>query len=143
MYGLKLTDGDIAVRGDGDVTRVTGEERLTQELSCWLLEPLGFDQLYPGFGSTLGQHIGQPLTSDQMNAVSAETARVVGNYVAYQQVLMENSPLTASQFLDVWTDSDVIQSVRSIGVSSVTDTCSVKITLRTGNDQLVTVTQTA
>ena len=55
MYGLKIADGDIAVRGDGDVTQVSGAERLSQEISCWLLEPLGTDPMYPKFGSDLAR----------------------------------------------------------------------------------------
>ena len=143
MYVLKIADGDIAVRGDGDVTQVSGAERLSQEISCWLLEPLGTDPMYPKFGSDLATHIGQPLTSDEMSAVSGETARVVGNYVAYQQLLIGNTTGTASQIADIWGDDDVVQSVRSIGVSSVTDTCSVRITLRTGSGAQLTVSETA
>lgn len=142
MYGLKIADGDIAVRGDGDVTQVSGGERLSQEMSCWLLEPLGADPMYPKFGSDLATHVGKPMTADEMSSVSGEVARVAGNYVAYQQTLIANTTGTASQVADVWKDDDVVRSVSSIGVSSVTDTCSVRITLETGGGAQLTVAET-
>ena len=142
MYTFKIVDGDLAVRGDGNITQLTGAQRIRQELACWLLEPLGTDRFYSKFGSTVGDMIGSPAIEDYLNELQVEVERVVNNYVSYQrgqiQALRSGN---AADAINSWSDDDVIASVNSIEVEAIADTVKVTVTLSTAAGQGITVSQ--
>ena len=140
MYGFRLAGGDIAVRGDGNVSVVTGAERIKQELACWLLEPLGTDVLYPGFGSTLRDIIGSPMLEEYMSRVRSEVARVVGNYIEYQKNQINESIMASEvDFLTNWQEDDVITDVGGIRMSMMADELHVRVELRLAGGENVVV----
>ena len=142
MYTLKIVDGDLAVRGDGNVTQLTGGDRISQELACWLLEPLGTDKVYGKFGSTLEDMVGLPILQDYLDDVRIEVERVVNNYVAYQRGQIKALCSGNTQdALNSWNDDDVIAAVDSIEVEAVADTVKVTVTLTTASGRGVTVSQ--
>lgn len=144
MYGLKIAGGDIAVRGDGRVSEVEGSERLRQEISHWLLEPLGTDTLYRRFGSTLGEMVGSPMLPDYIAEVRAEVSRVVGNYLEYQKRMISEDKIKGDAvFLSNWKDDDIIDTIDGIDVRSVADTLYVTVKLTTVAGTRVTVVQTS
>ena len=132
MYGLKVTNGDLAVMGDGNCVLVEGRERLAQEISHWLLEPLGTDALYNRFGSTLDQIIGSPMLAEYIAEVRTEVGRVLQNYMAYQTRQMNEDRLKGDEvFLKNWKDEDIIDAVEGLSVKAVADTLKVTIKLFT------------
>lgn len=142
MKTIQVTGGDIAVRGDGDVVKLTGAERIKQELTLWILEPIGTDVMYPGFGSTIHTYIGQPITEETLAEVRAEVSRIVDNYIAYQTQFMDGYQSRSMQvFLDSWTNADVIRSVDLIDVSAVADTCTISVQLTTVGGESVAITE--
>lgn len=144
MNGLKITDGDLALQGNGDVVQISGAERIAQELSCWLLEPLGSDRLYTGFGSDIGDQIGTIIDSDALLAVKTEVVRVVKNYIAYQQNQMTNAKAdNLTDFVNAWNEDDIISTINSVSVTSDSTTVTVVVSLTTAGGSSVTVTQSS
>ena len=143
MYGLKVTNGDLAVMGDGNVVQVEGQERLQQEIAHWLLEPLGTDTLYNRFGSTLDELVGSPMLPQYIAEVRAEVGRVVQNYMAYQTRQMnEDRAKGEDVFLKNWRDGDIIETLDGIAVNAVADTLTVTVKLTTVAGSKLTITQT-
>ena len=122
MYGIKVVNGDFSVKGDGNVTEITGAERIMQELSHWLIEPLGTDTIYKRFGSTLWDSVGNPMLDEYINEVKSEVARVVSNYVAYQKrQINEDMVKGTDRFMRNWDYDDIIDRVVSIDVKALPD----------------------
>ena len=142
MQTLKITNGDIAVRGDGETMKLTGAERIRQELALWILEPINTDLMYPGFGSIIGRYVGSPATEEALAEIRAEVVRIVDNYIAYQNQQMEEyRGRDAQTMLNAWKDEDVIASVDLIDVSAVADTCKVSVQLTTVGGSAVNITE--
>lgn len=134
MYDLKITDGDLAVRGDGNITKIYGTERIVQDLSCWILEPFNTDPMYSRFGSTVWDMIGTTVTSDNLGQLKAEITRVVNNYYEYQQRQISQA-VGNGTFNYAFPNDEVIGSIDSIDVSAIADSVSVvvKLTMASGN----------
>lgn len=134
MYDLKITDGDLAVRGDGNITKIYGAERIVQDLSCWILEPFNTDPMYSRFGSTVWDMIGTTVTSDNLGQLKAEITRVVNNYYEYQQRQISQA-VGNGTFNYAFPNDEVIGSIDSIDVSAIADSVSVvvKLTMASGN----------
>jgi hypothetical protein len=137
MKCIKVVDGDIAVGGDGKPVMVEGAARIRQELALWLLEPMGTDRVYPKFGSDLWNYIGTP-------AFESEVNRVVTNYIAAQneQIAKDKQRLSDNEFLQVWTDDDIVSTLNSITVSATGTNVNVLVILSTAAATQVSVEQT-
>lgn len=129
QYSLKLVDGDIAIRGDGNATVVSGRERIAQDLSCWCLEPIGSDPMYPGFGSDLSSRIGEVNSRLQHQQVVSEVSRVCANYVAYQQ--RQLAEVSAASYMSNWSEDDIVSSIRNVSAKSSRDTIEVDVDVTT------------
>lgn len=142
MYTFKIVDGDIAVRGDGLVSDVSGAKRIEQELACWILEPINTDKMYPSFGSVMSSFIGSPAMNDYLLDIRAEVSRIVNNYISYQKKQVEEYRSgSETDFINAWHDDDLIQTVNEIDVSVVADTVRVRVRLTTAGGQGVDITQ--
>lgn len=142
MYTFKIVDGDLAMRGDGNIVKLTGAQRIEQELACWLLEPLGTDKFYSKFGSTIGEMVGSPALTAYLNELRIEVERVVNNYVSYQRGQIEALRSgNAEDALNSWNDDDVIASIGSIELEAIADTVKVTVTLSTAAGAGITVSQ--
>jgi hypothetical protein len=51
-WSLRLQHGDLALSGASFGT-VINEQKLVQDLRCWILEQMGTDSLHPGYGSLI------------------------------------------------------------------------------------------
>ena len=142
MYSLKIVDGDLAMLGDGTISKVSGADRIRQDLSCWILEPLGTDVMYPNFGSTLGNDIGAPIVADNLLEIKAEVTRVVNNYIEYQKKQYEDAKLRSTEaVVNAWTPGDMIAKVNGIHVDSVADTVTVVVKLTTAAGEGISIEQ--
>lgn len=129
MYGLKIVDGDLSLRDDGRTNLVSGAERVAQDLSCWLLEPVGTDVMYPRFGSALDRYIGSVVDGSTFGDVDREVWRVANNYLQHQQKRRELSQeeLTANEYAQVWSRNDVVAALSEAGIGAYGDTISIDI----------------
>lgn len=141
---MRVIDGDISVGGDGKIVMVEGTERIKQELALWLLEPLGTDSVYPKFGADLWTYIGAPAFEDNLMAIRTEVTRVVNNYIAAQneRIAQDKQSMSNEEFLQCWTDYDIVTSISSINVSQTETDVRVIVSLSTAADTEVTVEQT-
>lgn len=144
MKCMRVIDGDISVGGDGKIVMVEGTERIKQELALWLLEPLGTDSVYPKFGADLWTYIGAPAFEDNLMAIRTEVTRVVNNYIAAQneRIAQDKQSMSNEEFLQCWTDYDIVTSISSINVSQTETDVRVIVSLSTAADTEVTVEQT-
>lgn len=144
MKCMRVIDGDISVGGDGKIVMVEGTERIKQELALWLLEPLGKDPVYPKFGADLWTYIGAPAFEDNLMAIRTEVTRVVNNYIAAQneRIAQDKQSMSNEEFLQCWTDYDIVTSISSINVSQTETDVRVIVSLSTAADTEVTVEQT-
>ena len=143
MYCLELADGDLAIRGDGNSVQLTGARRIEQELSCWLVEPIGSDSMYGRFGSRLWDFVGSPMIDSYIADVRAEVVRVVNNYIEYQKRQINEDILKGEGvFLSNWGDDDIIQRFDGVAINVVADTLEVTVQLTTVAGSSVIVERT-
>ena len=142
MYQLQVANGDMVIKGDGKASTVSGAQRIAQDLSCWLLEPLKTDKLYPAFGSDLGSRIGSIISDETILAVKVEVTRVVNNYIANQQSQINSAKASdATDLINAWNSDDIISTINSITVTTVADAVEVVVQLTTVGGTSITVSQ--
>jgi len=129
LQGLKISNGDLAVRGDGQIELVTGGDRIRQDLVCWTLEPYGTDRVHARFGSTLHTYIGTAASDANLSEMRAEVTRVLNNYIALQGVRVKQA--TVYEAMNVWTPDEVIGSVPDIRIRTQDTDVSVMVSLET------------
>jgi phage baseplate assembly protein W len=136
MKQLALADGDLVVTPAGHKT-ISGAARITQDLRCALIEPLGNDRFHRDWGSIIRSYIGQTLTEEVALLVESEANRVLQNYVLVQraQVLGDFTAQRASRY----DTSDVVRAIQDIRVQINFDTVTVFVVLVTQANQRVTI----
>lgn len=139
MKTLAIRDGDLVI-GDSGHETVTGLPKITQDLRLALGEKYASDPFHPRWGSLLDRLIGTWLTPDQMFAVRQEVNRVISNYIAVQQAMIQTDILQADQ--SRFSTNDVIASVDAIDVTQAQqpDRLIVQVALTTLGRQTVTLT---
>lgn len=142
MRTWKISESDVSVRGDGWLNELKGYERVAQEMSCWLLEPVGTDPLYPNFGSRLSEMVGSAIGSGTTEDVRAEVMRVLENYMSYTRARIEESrTLDATTFVEMWGNGEVLSSIDSVRVDSVADTVRVTVSFSMSDGTQASVAQ--
>jgi phage baseplate assembly protein W len=96
------------------MTFQTGSNKLIQDLTLWLEEPIGTGFTTPSFGSILPNLIGQAFTPYLSAQIQAETLRVLSLYQKNQISALKNAQ-NLSQ-LGNWNKSEIINSINSINV---------------------------
>lgn len=116
-YSLLLKSGDLVVSGS-TCSIVSGKEKLTQDLSLWLLERFGADRMHPTFGSTLQNYIGNVINSATQANVYNEVLRVLTNYQSMIYQLFSTNP-------SVFSLSELPYSIDQINVNITYDQVNV------------------
>lgn len=142
MKSPRLVNGDLQMDTSGDVRMVTGRARLVQELTCWLFEPLGTDVHHPRFGSKVPLMVGDAILSGVTDELQSEIARVLGNYITYQNSYTDGfSEGNADDFFRLYSMSEILASVEGISVVASRDKVSVRINLKTMAGESVSLTR--
>lgn len=136
---FRISGGDLVLQNRSFAT-VDGQDKLFQDLSLMLEEPLGTDSLAPTYGSSLdneiinGQEvspfIGQVFNSQIAASIVGEVRRVLSNY---QQAQLQKMQQEAIQFQGRTTlnDSEIIYSIDSINISNSGMIVLVQVSLTT------------
>ena|ERR1700752_2947704 len=145
-WSLAIANGDL-VLSNSDYAVVTGEQKLIQDLTCYLLESMGTDPNHPDTGSLLDggvdgsgvihqSMIGLPNANALSEAlVQSEVARIL---MAYQNMQIQRAKSDRLQYgKTTFSLGEVLLSVDSISLTSVSDTLIVTIGITTGNDTTV------
>jgi len=146
VKNFRITDGDLDLSHSNRVDMVLGRDKLTQDLTLWLLEPLGTGYATPGFGSTLntvvsrdtrgrreGRFIGQEYTEDVAVEIETEVDRVLNLY--QQDQVQKIRQAKAEGRLYLYSKREILNSIDSITSNQDRDTAVIKVDITTGANQ--------
>jgi len=136
MKTIAVSNGDIQLNG-GKIIFAQASQKLVQDITRWLEEPIGTGYTTPGFGSTLIQLIGQAQDSTAITTVQNEIARVLQLYQGQQILYLQNSQSTAQ--LAKWNRSEIIQTVNSISATIQGNAIVASIVLTTLNNNPINI----
>ncbi len=114
MKTLTVQNGDLQLDSSGRLTFQIGANKLIQDLTLWLEEPIGTGFTTPNFGSTLPDFIGQNFTPYLSARIQAEALRIFTLYQKNQISALKNAQ-NLSQ-LGNWNKSEIINSINNISV---------------------------
>jgi phage baseplate assembly protein W len=120
-YSLMIRNGDLSVLGS-ECQVVSGQAKLQQDLTLWLLERYGSDRWHPAFGSNLQSYIGSLISPATKANAYNEIIRVLNNYQAMVYQLFTVNP-------SLFTISELPYSIDSVNVSITYDTVYATITV--------------
>jgi phage baseplate assembly protein W len=139
-WSFALQDGDLALNNNG-LSIVTGESKLLQDLTAYLLTPLGSNDAHPDFGSLLkgGQDNGtiyQAIYNEisdptVQNQIISEIQRVIAAYQAMQLTRAKADQVAYGK--TTLSKGEVLLSVDSIDGSVQDVTVNVSVGLITAN----------
>lgn len=117
MRSMKVVDGDLVIGPGRRADMVEGEEKLLQDLSLWLMEPLGVGETTPSFGSQLPDLIGQADPNTLTLEVQTEVSRLLSLYQANQLERLRSD--RDAGLLSNWTKAELLDEI--VDVSAITD----------------------
>lgn len=141
MKSVCIRNGDVVLTSNGDMTVLKGRDKLIQDLTFWLLEPIGTDPANPYFGSKLPDLVGTGINSSSKTVVETEVRRVLSNFVAYQTRSIQDLSLRGGSVAKIYSPAEVVREIISVDVVTIRDAAVVKIHLRTANAADVIFTQ--
>lgn len=139
MKTLALSGGDLVV-GPGGLQMQDGPAKIRQDLALALGEDYGADPYHPGWGSVLGQYLGEPIGADTPMLVQAEVSRILQQYMTMQQQQLATA--AANNQRHTITTAEIVRTVNSIDVSVLYDTVRVVISLTTMAGQRLQISRT-
>jgi len=128
MKTITVSGGDIQLSG-GKLQFVVGSNKLVQDLTLWLQEPIGTGYTTPGFGSSLLSMIGGSQSKSTTSKIQSEIARVLQLYQGQQTISLQNAQNSAQ--LSYWNKSEIIQSINTITVSVQNSSISANVDITT------------
>lgn len=138
-WSFKLRNGDLTLGGTSFGT-ITGEEKLVQDLRCYLLERMGNDDMHPEFGSLLDGgrledgteqpgFIGGPNSALVELEIENEIQRLVLAYQARQLARAKADRLTYGK--TTLHRGEVLLSLSNISIIRKEDLMDISLTLET------------
>jgi hypothetical protein len=140
-WSLAISNGDISY-GPKGLNTVTGANKLVQDLSCCILEPLGTDYNDPNFGSIIEGGIdadgnvyhgliGSNNDQDVAAMIQAEIQRICQNYQMLQVQRNQNDLSTYGS--STLTAGEALLGVSNINIQQVETMVHMTATLTTGS----------
>jgi len=129
MKNLKVKKGDLIVNSARKAELVYGEEKLVQDLSHWLLEPLGTGFTTPGFGSILYRFIGTARSQRLMIEAENEVERILSLYQADQVQKVKGAQLNNRLF--IFSKKEILADITKVESASSEDIVRIKAYIRT------------
>lgn len=150
-WSLHIKNGDLNFSGPGGFATVSGQQKLVQDLKCWILEPRGTDPMHPDYGSTLdggllpdGTHIdsviGDVISSETLVKIESEIRRVLQ---AYQQQQLDRLTRENAQYggKNTFSADEILQSILAVNLQQVADTVFVQCVIQTPDGTQLSFTQ--
>lgn len=130
---LKVVNGDLSITA-GRFDLVSGVDKLTQDLTLWLVERYRDDRFHPTYGSILDGYIGGVINAEEtIVRVQSETLRVLSNYQQIQMARFKESP-------GKFQPSELLQIVNGVDVSLSYDKVIVLVRITTAARTTTAVT---
>lgn len=147
-WSLELRGGDLTIGGTR-LGQVTGSNKLVQDLRCGLLEPRGFDDLHPSFGSLIdggldesGNQIASIIgISDWQLAatrIDTEIRRVCSDQQRRQIERGKSDRYTYGE--STLTNDELLYEVNDIQMTQAQDKMLVNVNITTGQGQNLDIT---
>lgn len=136
MKTLALIDGDLVVGPRGYAT-VTGATKLRQDLGVAIREPVGCDRFHPGWGSALGDTVGDKIDAGSQMRVRTEVTRVLSNYITVQQDVRRRD--AAAGRTSRFSPGEIIRKIEDVSMIQSLDSLRVRVVLQTVADTTVTL----
>jgi len=118
-----LEDGDLSVRSSR-AQLVSGQDKLKQDLDCWLKETYGSDRFHPLYGSVLGQYVGGVINDNTAFFLKSEIIRVLTNFQKLQLRRVQANPASFSS-------QQLLDEIVSVVTSANYDTINAVISYNT------------
>jgi phage baseplate assembly protein W len=128
MKSFRIANGDLVIGTQG-FDEVEGEDKVRQDLGIAVREPFGCDRFHPLWGSLLDTYVGGPFTKEVEALVQAEVMRLIANYAANQQIIMQGDMLASRRAR--FSSNEVIRKVTKIEVVQQIDTIHVRVQVET------------
>lgn len=146
---FKIQQGDLVVGTGRAYERVSGLEKLQQDLELWILEKIGTDPSTPTYGSALDggiingepfpSYIGQLSSDARVREIEAEVRRVLE---LYQETQINKMQSEMAQFGGKHTlrGDEVLASIDSVQAAAQADMIIVRVQLTTAAQTALTLT---
>lgn len=143
-WSLQVRNGDFTV-GSASLGTATDNQKLVQDLSHWILEPMGTDMTHPTYGSLMDGGIDEygktqeGFTGGDPQMVTTEVRAEINRIVRDYQSIQLNRARTDKYKLNNATLSrgEILFNVTNIEFNQHQDTLRVIIHIQNGNaDQL-------
>lgn len=139
-WSLQVSHGDLVFNGTSLAT-VEGTQKLVQDMTCGILEPMGTDNMHPTYGSVIdggtlpdGTYqegiIGDPNDQYAANFVSSEINRVASNLQQTQAVRNQNDLATYGR--STLTPSETLAALGDVQMTAAQNQLLVAVELETG-----------
>jgi hypothetical protein len=146
-WSLRLEHGDLSLSG-ASLGTVTNEQKLVQDLRCWILEKMGTDDLHPGYGSLIDGGVSPDGTFSMgvvgesldlvVLSVESELRRIVSEYQGQQLSRAKSDRFVYNKA--TLTVREVLLSISEITVSLSEDRLNVVLGLQTAAGQNIDIT---
>jgi hypothetical protein len=139
-WSLHLRNGDLALGGTR-LGQVTGAQKLVQDLRCALLEPRGWDDAHPTYGSLLdggrddnGIEVASIVGTSNWERIAlrveGEIRRITALYQRMQLARAQQDRYTYGE--STLSPDELLLNVTAVNMYQAQDTLLVRVTLQTG-----------
>lgn len=140
-WSLELRNGDLTA-GGARLGTVTGNQKLIQDLRCWILERMGTDNLHPGYGSlidggrtpqgaTYSSLIGESHVEFAAAEIESDLNRIIQDYQRAQLARVKGERLNNHPVS--LTPGEVLLEINGINFEMTEDRLRVSVSLLTGS----------
>jgi phage baseplate assembly protein W len=136
MKTITVSNGDIQLN-NGKIQFSTGNNKLVQDITLWLQEPIGTGFTTPNFGSLLTSLVGTAQTMSSVSTITNEITRVLQLYQGQQVINLQAAQNTAQ--LSYWNKSEIIQNILSVNATVQNTSILALVTLTTLNNATTTL----
>jgi hypothetical protein len=148
VKNFRVTDGDLDINKSNRVDMVQGRDKLVQDLSLWLLEPLGIGYTTPNFGALLNyvdlnngrassHFIGHVLDEQREAEIEAEVDRILNLYQQDQVQKVRRAQLEGRLYL--YRTSEILDSIQEIASRTDQDRMIIRAAITSGAGQDITL----
>lgn len=150
MHKLKVQNGDLVLGPNNQLATVRGREKLVQDLTLFLMEPIGTSYLTPRFGSTLNgmssrdsmgrqeaTFVGHNIDEVRVAEIAAEIDRVLSVYQQGQVNAIKDAK--SNGMLYMFSRGEILNTINGIESDVFEDGVVVRANLTTGTGENIDV----
>lgn len=150
MKNFRVSDGDLDISRANRVDMVQGRDKLVQDLTLWLLEPLGIGFTTPNFGALLnyvdrvgvrrrqeGHFIGRGLDEQRAAEVESEVDRILNLYQQNQIEKIRQAQLQGRLYL--YRRAEILDSIDQVASRIDRDRMIVRAAITSGANSDITL----